>query len=182
MPWWIFSTTASSASAAFTPTGAASAFPEMDSPSSAIKRPLFLYTPIAGNTNCSSKEFYDENFYDIPAFTNQSELQDLMGLIHRYSLEPFMTPHKFFYQRVVIDFYQTMTSRGERHLTALHFTTDDRKGILRTTDITASLQLPMTLVNSTDFRQWPHPSPREMVQVLSRYTSTGPIHNRRQLP
>ena len=58
-----------------------------------------------------------------------------MGLIHRYSLELLVTLHRFFYPRVVIDFYQTMTFPGERHPTALHFTIDGRKGILRVADI-----------------------------------------------
>ena len=32
-----------------------------------------------------------------------------------------------------------------------------------------------------DYRQWPHPSPWEMVWILSRDTSVGPIFFRRQL-
>ena len=132
--------------------GAASAIPEMDSPSFVIKRPLFPCAPIAGNVDCSIKEFHDENFYVIPAFSNQSKLWDSMGLIHRYSLEPFMTPRRFFYPRVVIDFCQTMTSQGERQPTALHFTIDGWQGILRAANIASAFQLPLTLANSTDFR------------------------------
>ena len=86
-----------------------------------------------------------------------------MGLVQRYSLEPFMAPRQFFYPRVVIDFYQTMTSRGERHPTAIHFTIDGRQGILRAADITAVFYLSVVLANSADNRQWPHPSPQEMV-------------------
>ena len=40
----------------------------------------------------------------------------------------------------------------------------------------------MILANFVDYRQWPHPSPREMVRILSRGTSTDPILFRRQLP
>ena len=105
-----------------------------------------------------------------------------MAFIHRYFLKKFMTPHIFFYLRVVIDFYQTMTFRGERHPTALHFTIDGRHGVLRAADIAEAFQFPVALANSTDFKQWPHPSPREMDQVLSRNTSTGLILFRRQLP
>ena len=79
-----------------------------------------------------------------------------MGFIHRYSLKQFMTPYKFFYPRLVIDFYQTMTSRGERHPTALHFTINARQGVLRAADIPTAFQLPMAISNSADF-QWLFP-------------------------
>ena len=77
-----------------------------------------------GKTDCSNKDFHNEHFYDISAFANLLELRDSMGLVQRYSLKSFMTAHRFFYPRVVIDFYLTMTTRGERHTTAIHFTID----------------------------------------------------------
>ena len=40
----------------------------------------------------------------------------------------------------------------------------------------------MTLANSTNYRQWPHPSPREMVCILSREISACPILFQRKLP
>ena len=49
-----------------------------------------------------------------------------------------------------------MTSRGERHPTALHFTIDDRQGVLRAVNIATAFQLPMALSNSADF-QWLFP-------------------------
>ena len=64
----------------------------------------------------------------------------------------------------------------------LHFSIDDRPGILRASDITAALGLPVVLANSTDYRQWRHPSPREMVRSLSRDTAVGSILVQRQLP
>ena len=93
-----------------------------------------------------------------------------------------MTPRQFFYPRVVIEFYHTMTSRREPNPTALHFSIDGRPGILRASDITATFNLPMVLANSTAYRQWPHPSPREMVRLLSGDTTTRTILFRRQLP
>ena len=93
-----------------------------------------------------------------------------------------MTPRRFFYPWVVIEFYQTMTSKRDPNPIALHFSIDDREGILRATDITATFNLPVVLANLAKHRQWPHPSPREMVRILSRDTSTGPIMFRRQLP
>ena len=149
---------------------------------SAVMRPLFLYAPIEGNTDCSNKDFHNEHFYDISTFANLPELRDSMGLVQRYSLESFMTPHRFFYLRVVIDFYQTMTSRGEHHPTAIHFTIDGGQGILRAADRAIAFHLPVALANSADYRQWPHPSPREMVWILSLDTSASPILFRRHLP
>ena len=78
-----------------------------------------------------------------------------------------MTPRQFFYPRVVVEFYQTMTSMRDRNPTALHFSINGREGILRASDIAATFNLPIALANSADYRQWPHPSPREMVHILS---------------
>ena len=147
-----------------------------------MMRPLFPCAPIEGNTDCSNKDFHNEHFYDIPTFANLTELLDSMGLVQRYSLEPLLTPHRFFYPRVVIDFYQTMNTLGERHPTAIHFTIDGRQSIIRAADIVAAFLLLVALANSTDYRQWPHPSPLEMVRILSRDTSVGPILFWRQLP
>ena len=102
-----------------------------------------------------------------------------MRLVHRYSLLPFMTPRQFFYPRVVLEFYHTMTSRGVSNQMKLHFIIDCRPGILRASNITAALGLPVVLANSADYRQWPHPSPREMVRSLSRDTAAGSILFRR---
>ena len=75
-----------------------------------------------------------------------------------------------------------MTSRGVSNPMQLHFGINDRPGLLRASDITVALGLPVVLANSTDYRQWPHPSPREMVRSLSRDTAAGSILVRRQLP
>ena len=113
--------------------------PHLDlSPASIIRRPLFHYNPIPGNVDCSEKDLHDEVYYDFPSFFEDPELQDLMLLVKRYSLEPFMTPRRFY--------------------------------------------LLVVLANSTAYRQWPHPSPREMVRLLSGDTTAGTILFRRQLP
>ena len=75
-----------------------------------------------------------------------------------------------------------MTSRGVSDQIQLQFSIDGRPGILRASDITAALGLPVVLANSADYRQWPHPSPREMVRSLSRDTAAGSILFRRKLP
>ena len=105
-----------------------------------------------------------------------------MRLVHRYSLLPFMTLMQFFFPRVVLEFYHTMMSRGVSNPMQLQFSIDGHPGLLRASDITAALGLPVVLANSEDYRQWPHPSPREMVLSLSQNTAAGSILVRRQLP
>ena len=92
-----------------------------------------------------------------------------------------MMLHIYFYPRVVIEFYHTMTSRREANLTPLHFSIDDRLGILQASDITTALHLPVVLANATDYRQWPHPSTREMVWLLSMDATGGTILFRRHI-
>ena len=92
-----------------------------------------------------------------------------------------MTPHQFFYPRVVVEFYQTMTFKRDRNLNALHFSIDGHEGNLRASDIAATFNLPVAMANSAHYRQWPHPSPREMVHILSEDTLVGPIFFPRQL-
>ena len=104
-----------------------------------------------------------------------------MRLILQYSLLSFMTPRQFFYPRVVLEFYHTMTSRGVPSPLEIRFSIDGRPGVFRAADITAALGLPVVLANSTDYRLWPQPSQREMVRCLARDTTVGPILFRRQL-
>ena len=132
--------------------------------------------------NCRSKDFHGESYYDIPALAVDPRFRDSMRLVQRYSLLSFMTLRQFFYPRLVLKFYHTMTSRGVSNQMQLQFSIDGRPGVLRASDITAALGLPEVLANSTDYRQWPHPSAREMVLSLSRDTAVGSILFRRQLP
>ena len=157
--------------------------PSLDlSPASIIHRPLFNCNPIPGNADYSERDLNDEIFYDLPSFSTYPELRDSMLLVQRYSLDPFMTPRRFFYPQVAIEFYHTMTSKRESNPTALHFFIDDRPGILRAFDITATFNLPVVLANSGTYRQWPHPLPREMVSLLSGDTIAGSVLFKRQLP
>ena len=132
--------------------------------------------------DCHAKDFHGESFYDIPALAADPRFRDSMRLVHRYSLLPFMTPRQFFFPWVVLEFYHTMTSRGVSNPMQLQFSIDGRPGLLRASDITAALGLPVFLANLADYRQWPHPSPREMVRSLSGNITTGSILVWRQLP
>ena len=60
----------------------------------------------------------------------QPELQNSYDLLKRYHLEHLMTPHEFFYPRVALDFYQSMTTRGVRSPIVIYFTIDGCHGIL----------------------------------------------------
>ena len=105
-----------------------------------------------------------------------------MILVQQYHLKPFKVSRQFFYPRVVIELYHTMTSRHEANPTALHFSIDGRPGILWASDITAALHLPAVLANAVDYRQWPHPLTREMVRLISMDATGGSILFRRHLP
>ena len=152
------------------------------SPASRIRRPMFTCDPIPGNVDLRARDFRGEPYYDLPVLTADKRFRDSMLLIRQYSLLPFMTLRQFFYPRVVLEFYHTMTSRGMPNKLELRFSIDGRLGVLRVADITAALGLPVVLENSTDYREWPQPSHREMVRCLARDTTAGPILFRRQLP
>ena len=49
-------------------------------------------------------------------------------------------------------------------------------------DISAALGLQTVQANAGGYRDWPHPTQREMVRSLARDTTTGPVLFRRQLP
>ena len=60
--------------------------------------------------NYHGKDFQGESYYDIPALAVGPTVQRFDAVGQRYSLLPFMTPRQFFYPRVVLEFYHTMTS------------------------------------------------------------------------
>ena len=104
-----------------------------------------------------------------------------MRLITHYSLLPFMTPLQFYYPRVVLQFYHSMTTRGAPSLLELRFSIDDRPGVLRAADISAALGLQAEQANSGGYRDWPQPTQREMVRCLARDTTAGLVLFKQQL-
>ena len=74
-----------------------------------------------------------------------------------------------------------MTSRGAHSPLELRFTIDDRPGVLKAADILAALGLQVVQANSGGYRDWPHPTQREMVRSLTRDTTAGPVLFRRPL-
>ena len=152
------------------------------SPASRIRRPLFVGHPISGNVELHSRDFHGESFYDVLTLMADHRFRDSMRLIEHYSLLPFMTPRQFYYPRVVLQFYHSMTSRGAPIPLELRFTIDDHPGVLRAVGISAALGLQIPQANSGGYRDWPHPPQREMVRILARETTAGPVLFRRQLP
>ena len=127
-------------------------------PASRIRRPLFTRTPIPGNVDLRARYFHGESYYDVPALTADPRFRDSMRLIAHYSLLPCMTPRQFYYPRVVLQFYHSMTSRGAPSPLELRFTIDDRPGVLRAADISAALGLPAEQANSRGYQDWPQPT------------------------
>ena len=152
------------------------------SPASRIRRPMYVGHPIPGNTALHSRDFHQESFYDVPALRADPRFRDSMRLIEDYSLLAFMTPRQYYYPRVVLQFYHSMTSQGAAGPLELQFSIDDRPGVLRAADISAALGLRIPPANAEGYRAWAHPPQREMVRILARDSTAGPVLFRRQLP
>ena len=152
------------------------------SPASRIKRPLFVGHPILGNVGLHCRDFHGESYYDVPALMMDPRFRDSMRLIEHYSLLQFMTPRQFYYPQVVLQFYHSMTSRRAPSPLELRFTIDDRPGVLRAADISVALGLQTAQANSGGYRDWPHPTQREMVRssglrCFSSITCCGPAYS-----
>ena len=92
-----------------------------------------------------------------------------------------MTPQEFFYPRVALDFYQSMTTRGVRSPTTIHFSIDGRSGVLEARQIAEALRISFEPKHPSVFRQWSPISQRDMVHILSRGTSTDSVLLRKEL-
>ncbi|RVW87091.1 hypothetical protein CK203_048333 [Vitis vinifera] len=57
-------------------------------------------------------------------------------------MEGLLTPRQFYYPRVVLDFYQSMTTRGLRNATLIQFTIDGRQGAIGARHIAEALRIP----------------------------------------
>ena len=101
----------------------------------------------------------------------QLDLWDSFELLQRYHLERLMTPREFFYPRVAMDFYQSMTTQGAQSPIAIHFSIDGRQGILEARHIIEALHIPFQPEDLAYFRQWSPISQRDMVCILSRWIS-----------
>ncbi|RVW63989.1 hypothetical protein CK203_049393 [Vitis vinifera] len=99
------------------------------------KRPILASSPIEGNSDCRARAFHEKAYFD----------------------------HYFFYPRVALDFYQSMTTRGVPTPASIIFTIDGCQ-------------------DPTAFRRWAPLSEWDMVSILSRGTSSCKIIMRKELP
>ena len=93
-----------------------------------------------------------------------------------------MTPRDFFYPRVALDFYQSMTTHHVQNPNVIYFTIDGRHGVLGARHIVEALHIPYEPMSPTNFKEWSHFSQRDMVRILSRGTSTCSFVLRKELP
>ena len=142
---------------------------------------MVTQSPIEGNLDCRARSFHSELCFDRETFRHQPELKDSFHLLQRYHLEHLMTLMDFFYPRVALDFYQSMTTHRIRDPTVIHFTIDGRHGILGARHIVEVLYIPYEPVSPADYREWTHFSQRDMVRILSRGTSTHSFLLRKEL-
>ena len=138
--------------------------------------------PIEGNLDCRAGPFHSELCLDMKTFRQQPELRDSFRLLQRYHLEHLMTLRDFFYHRVALDFYQSMTTCRVQNPNVIHFTIDGRHSILGARHIAEALHIPYEPVSLVDFREWSHFSQRDMVRILSKGTSTRSFLLRKELP
>nr|CAN77625.1 hypothetical protein VITISV_037011 [Vitis vinifera] len=117
-----------------------------------------------------------------PSQTPAKESQIPSGMTpERYHMEHLLTPRDFFYPRVALDFYQSMTTNQVRDPTVIHFTIDGRHGILGARYIAEALHIPFELAHLEDFRALTHPSQSDIIHTLSRGVSSRHYILRKEL-
>ena len=84
--------------------------PSGTTPEVIIKRPMVTASPIPGNLDCRAKPFHSELYFEIEAMRQEPDLQDSLGLLQKCHLKCLMTPREFFYPRVAMGFYQSMST------------------------------------------------------------------------
>ena len=124
----------------------------------AIRHLMVTQLPIARNLDCRARPFHSELFFDIATFIIQPELRVSFHLLQRYHVEHLLTPKDFFYPRVALDFYQSMTTNQVRDPTTIHFTIDGRHGILGARHIAEALHITYEPACPEDFQAWISPS------------------------
>nr|CAN66528.1 hypothetical protein VITISV_014494 [Vitis vinifera] len=159
-----------------------SQIPSGMAPEVIIRRLMLTQLPIEGNLDCRARPFHSELCFDAATFRLQPELKDSFYLLQRYHMEHLLTPRDFFYPRVAMDFYQSMTTHHVREPTLIHFTIDGRHGIMGARHIAEALRIPYEPARPEDYRVWTNPSPSDIVRILSRGASTHQYLMRKELP
>nr|CAN63037.1 hypothetical protein VITISV_032161 [Vitis vinifera] len=164
------------------PPPAESQIPSGMTPELIIRRPMVAQPPIQGNLDCRARPFHSELCFDTTTFKLQPELRDSFHLLHRYHLEHLLTPRVFFYPRVVMDFYQSMTTHQVKEPTVIHFTIDGRHGILGARHIAEALHIPYDPAHPEEYQVWTHPTQSDIVHILSRGASSHQYLLKKELP
>nr|CAN80200.1 hypothetical protein VITISV_038542 [Vitis vinifera] len=159
-----------------------SQIPSGMTPKVLIRRPMLTQPPIEGNLDCRARSFHSELCFDTVTFRLQPELRDSFHLLQRYHMEHLLTPRDFFYSRVAMDFYQSMTTHQVRDPTVIHFTIDGRHGILGARHKAEALRIPYEPASTEDYRVWTQPSQSDIVRILSRGASTNQYLLRKEFP
>ncbi|XP_059593058.1 uncharacterized protein LOC132253830 [Vitis vinifera] len=131
-------------------------------PKEIIRRSMLTQPPIEGNLDCRAQPFHSELCFDIATFQLRPKLAQSFHLLRRYHMEHLLTPRDFFYPRVAMDFYQSITTKQVRDPTLIHFTIDGRNGILGARHIAEALQIPYEPSHFDDFRKWTSATELEM--------------------
>nr|CAN79898.1 hypothetical protein VITISV_015350 [Vitis vinifera] len=118
--------------------------------------------PIEGNLDCRARPFHSELCFNTTTFQLRPELANSFCLLRRYHMEQLLALRDFFYPRVAMDFYQSMTTKQVRDPTLIHFTIDGRHGILGARHIAEALHIPYEPTHFEDFRVWTSPTELEM--------------------
>ena len=117
-----------------------------------IRRPMLTQPPIEGNLDYRARPFHFDLCFDTVTFRLQPELRDSFHLLQRYRMEHLLTPRDFFYPRVAMDFYQSMTTHQVQDLIVINFTIDRRHSILGARHIAEALCIPYEPSRLEDYR------------------------------
>ncbi|RVW70920.1 hypothetical protein CK203_059980 [Vitis vinifera] len=144
-----------------------SQIPSGIAPEVLIRRPMLTQPPIEGNLDCRARPFHSELCFDTPPSIAAGACRFIPPTA-QISHGASAAPRDFFYPRVAMDFYQSMTTKQVRDPTLIHFTIDGRHGILGARHIAEALHIPYEPSHFEDYRVWTSPSQLEMVHILSR--------------
>ena len=126
---------------------------------------MLTQPPIEGKLDCRARPLHCELCFDTATFQLRPKLAHSFRLLCRYHMEHLLTPRDFFYPRVAMDFYQSMTTKQVRDPTLIHSTINGRHGILGARHIAEALHIPYKPSHFEDYRVWTSLSQLEMVHI-----------------
>ena len=70
-----------------------------------------------------------EKCYDLDAFSDSPLTCEAIHLCKRYHVDTSMTPRPFYYKRIVLEFFHTMTTSNDPAPKSLRFSFDGKSGV-----------------------------------------------------